>query len=86
MQEPKVTWYESTQPPDLINARNVKGHSFSAEVLIYSASKKTHSIAFYDYTNEKWVFLIREPPCYFRWRYFDKETDEYLIKKAKAKK
>jgi hypothetical protein len=65
-------WNESTDfPEELSKAEN----GLSVDVLIYSISMDQHTVGWFDFVTMTWRFLCREPQDDFKWRYFNKKTD-----------
>lgn len=70
-----IEWIGSTEIPDVLNnAQN----RFSVDVLVYCDKSGEHTIAWYDYLENKWCFLCREVNFKkFKWRYFTDKYDRY---------
>lgn len=66
-------FHHQTDIPDVMNP---SGNGFSVDVLVYCDRTKENTVGWFDYKENKWSFLCREPVKEFRWRYFETEIDE----------
>lgn len=70
-----VEWNASTETPDILNNAQSR---FSVDVLIYSQSLDENAIAYYDYFDDKWIFLSRDVNFkQFKWRYLNNKLDKW---------
>lgn len=70
-----ITFYPSTQPPEEISESQ---RGFSVDVLIYSPDIEEHTIGWFNYNTNEWLFLCREANFkHFKWRYFTDKHDKF---------
>ena len=68
-------WTDRQTPPDVVN---VKQNVFSVDVLVYFDKLEEHTIGWFEYSTEKWLFLSQQDydGQNFKWRYFRDEVDK----------
>ena len=81
----KIEFYRKSEHPDEINIAQSR---FSVDVLVYFPCLDEHTIGWYDYIGNKWLFLSNQDYTDrpFVWRYLTNELDRRLIKKGRIKK
>lgn len=68
-----MEWHNKERLPTIRNDSQIE---FSIDVLIYSITFKTHTIGWYDFKSNQWLFLNSENQSYFKWRYLTNKYDK----------
>lgn len=82
---PLIEWFPPTELPEPLNKRIER---FSVDVLVYCPKSKEHTIGWYDYKQDEWLFLCREVNFKngWQWRYLTDETDRFKPQKREHDK
>ena len=68
----EIEWNDQTEFPGTLGQ-----NGFSVDVLIHDTNADEHSVGWYDWKTNVWVFLSNEQIDVFKWRYFNELIDNF---------